>query len=264
MIFYYSATGNTAYVTRELARLTGERHPAVSIPEALSGEKLDIYRDKTLGFLFPIYGWGVPHIVEDFLQRLPAQLFDDKYIWAVCTCGDEAGKGMCQFASMIRKISGREPDLLASVIMPNTYVLMPGFNVDSTAVEEKKLSAAPHRIAALAEKIKARETGVYDVTQGSVPGLRSGLLQNLFYLIWDAKPSRWHVNPDTCISCGKCARICPVRNIQLGDTDQRPVWSTNCLGCCACYHVCPTQSIAYGRTTKGKGQYLFPGYPFKP
>ena len=35
MVYYYSGTGNSAYVARELARMTGQKRPPRSIPEVM-------------------------------------------------------------------------------------------------------------------------------------------------------------------------------------------------------------------------------------
>lgn len=259
MVYYYSGTGNSAYVARELARMTGQKRPPRSIPEVMKGSRLDIYLDKVLGFVFPIYSWGVPPMVLKFVKRLPAALFEGRYVWAVCTCGDEAGLAMRNFSKAIKEVCARQPDLCASVIMPNNYVLLPGFNVDSEEVRDSKLAAAPRRLRQLADLITARTTEVYDVHEGSMPALRS-LVYPLFKR-WGINPGHWKVS-GKCVGCGKCASICPAGNISI-NSQCRPEWGDRCLSCCACFHVCPERAIDYGKMTQGKGQYLFPGYPFR-
>lgn len=260
MIYYYSGTGNSAYVTRELSKLIDEKSSPVSIPSVLDGDGLEIRRDGRIGFVFPIYSWGIPPVVVDFVNRLPAAIFEERYIWAVCTCGDEAGIAMRQFASAVKRIAGRPPHLEMSIIMPNNYVLLPGFNVDSEELASRKLDAASDRLKAIADNILNKASGVYDVHEGSWPSLRTKLVYPLFKR-FGINPNKWKANND-CISCGRCVKICPTSNIVLNEG--QPKWSSNCLSCCACFHVCPQQAISYGSATKGKGQYIFPGYPFKP
>lgn len=45
-----------------------------------------------------------------------------------------------------------EPPRILSVIMPNTYVLMKGFDVDTPEVADAKLKAMPDRVAHIAAK----------------------------------------------------------------------------------------------------------------
>ena len=80
---------------------------------------LDVY--KRQGLVFPIYAWGAPGIVAEFLDAWEQN--NDAYRYGVCTCGDDAGYGM-------EKLRKRFPWNAAwSVAMPNNYI--PMYDVDS-------------------------------------------------------------------------------------------------------------------------------------
>lgn len=252
MILYYSATGNTRYAARLLAeRLQTEAFNILDLPENLA-EKLA--GDDSVGLMFPIYCWGVPPVMRRFVDQLKGPLkstvSDGAYLFAVCTCGDEAGTAMRSLDTLLQKEFGRRANALWSVIMPNTYVMLPGFDVDSPEVEAEKLSKAPGRLSEIASLVRERKDGVYDVVQGSMPRLRSALFP--VFEKWGVNTKWWNVS-DACIGCGKCAANCPAHNITL--QDGRPVWGSNCFSCCACYHCCPVNAISYASFTKGKGQY---------
>ena len=247
MIFYYSATGNTRFAARYLAAKLSQR--AVDILENSDTPRID----GTVGLMFPIYCWGIPPVVSKFIDKLMPEITSDMYIWAACTCGDEAGVAMKKLDRIIKNSRGRGLDAVWSVIMPNTYVLLPGFDVDSPEVEKAKLEAAPGRLDRIAGYIEKHETGIYDVRQGSMPALRSAIFP--LFEKWGVSAKRWHVS-DACVGCGKCQRICPARNIRLADG--RPDWGNRCFSCCACYHCCPEKAISYANFTKGKSQYLCP------
>ncbi|MCH5218180.1 MAG: EFR1 family ferrodoxin [Muribaculaceae bacterium] len=248
MIYYYSATGNTAAAARYLANTLGQS--AVDIlkdsPESpLPGD------DEPIGIMFPIYCWGIPPVVTEFLHhRLLHQVSGSRYLWGVCTCGDEAGTAMRELNQAVKAARGREADALWSVIMPNTYVMLPGFDTDSAEVEKAKLAAAPRRLDAIAAKINERARGLYDVKEGSFPRLRSAIFPA--FRRWGVNTAWWHVS-DACIGCGRCASVCPADNLTMADN--RPVWGRRCFSCCACYHCCPTHAISYASFTKGKSQY---------
>lgn len=251
MIFYYSATGNSRFAAESLGRLLDSEIKNILYPEALEYIPRE---DETVGFVFPIYCWGVPPVVSRFVDMMGARLHKGSFVWGVCTCGDEAGIAMKLFSSRIEKARGNEADALFSLIMPNTYVLLPGFDVDKKEVEERKLKDAPSRLKDIAEVIKAQSRGVYDVHQGSMAALRTRMIFPLFEK-WGVFPKYWRAS-DICIGCGKCAAICPARNIQM--KDRRPEWGNNCFSCCACFHVCPVNAVSYGKITRGKSQYLCP------
>lgn len=244
MIAYFSGTGNSRFVASKLA------------------EKLDAQVNKILdssfnkgeveGLVFPIYSWGIPPVILQFVSEKSDALAAN--VWVVCTCGDETGNAPKQLKKALEKV-GKRMVAFWSVQMPNDYVLLPGFTVDSQEVEEKKLQLAPARIDAIAELIRKQDWR-FDYVSGSMPAVRS-LVWPLFKR-WGINPKLWRFT-DACIGCGKCAQVCPVSNIQMvdgeSDTKKHPHWGDNCLSCTACFHVCPTNAVQYGKITDKKKQY---------
>lgn len=248
MIYYYSATGNTRYSALLLGKLL-----QTGVADILDSRIPEPHDDESVGFMFPIYCWGVPPVVMDFISNHPELFSSDSYLWAACTCGDEAGTAMKSLDRIFLKLRGKRADALFSVIMPNTYVLLPGFDVDKPEVEKSKLNAAPGRLEEIARVIESQNSGVYDVKEGSLPGLRSSIFP--IFEKWGVTPKWWHVF-DACVGCGKCASVCPASNIRMEAS--RPSWGDRCFSCCACYHCCPVRAISYSWFTNGKSQYHGP------
>lgn len=250
MIYFYSATGNTRYAAEFLGR-------------RLNGEIIDVIRDKDavstpvksewVGFMFPIYCWGVPPVMQRFVSEKIKHVPKDTYLWIIATCGDDCGTALRTLNELIVKGRGRGADAIFTLIMPNTYVLLPGFDVDSKTVEQEKLRKAPELLSRMADAIEAEESGIYDVKEGSVPRLKSALFP--LFEKWGVRPKLWKAS-DACIGCGKCAAICPASNIEM--KEKRPVWGRNCYSCCGCFHVCPVKAVSYGKITLSKSQYLCP------
>lgn len=251
MLFYYSGTGNSRYVAEMLSRSLDE--PLVSITSV--DARSVVFTGNTLGFIFPVYSWGVPPIVLAFIKGLNYEFIErinNKDVWMCCSCGDETGKAPQMFIKAFRK-RGIDAKGAWSVIMPNNYVLLPGFDVDSLEIRKRKLKEAPARIADIASKVRRGKMEI-DVTSGSLPSLRSAVYP--LFVRFGISTRKWSVS-DACISCGKCVSVCPVHNIRL--ENGRPSWGKNCLSCCACYHYCQVKAINYGNVTQGKGQYFFNG-----
>lgn len=200
----------------------------------------------------PVYSWGIPPIVIKFVEGMKPEILALAYF--VLTCGDETGLAPDMLIKRVGRIKNALPPAIWSIIMPNNYVLLPGFDVDTKEVEARKLAEAPARIEHIASRISAGER-VVDVHRGSWPATKTRLVYPLFRR-WGIFPSKFRAT-EACISCGKCIRHCPVGNISA-DEKGRPLWGPNCTSCLACYHVCPVNAVQYGNATRNKGQYFFP------
>ncbi len=50
----------------------------------------------------------------------------------------------------------------------------------------------------------------------------------------------------SCIGCGRCARLCPADAIAM-DAQRRPHWiRERCFACLGCLRGCPVEAITYG------------------
>lgn len=253
MVLYFSGTGNSRFVAESLCEILDET--CLNITRTNPFEVS--FAGKYLIFVFPIYSWGVPPIVNKFIEDLSEKfitetLTSDVRISAVCTCGDETGMAPKLFEKTAKK-RGFQIGGIWSVIMPNTYVLLPGFDVDTKEIEKDKLKKAPARIKDIADKIKTNDFR-QDYIAGKNPHLKTRLVFPLFKK-WGIFPNKWYWT-EKCISCGKCSGVCPVNNIEM--KGGHPQWGENCLSCLVCYHICPVKAIEYGKLTKHKGQYICP------
>ena len=254
MIYYFSGTGNSLHVARHLADALGER---LCPMQSISGFPFEGEEEALVGLVFPVYAWGIPNVVESFAKHLLSHFHEREprrapYLYAVMTCGDDMG-----YADRILEAAlGRKLDAAFSVLMPNVYVCLPGFDVDSKEVCKKKLRQEETRVEEIAGCIRERRQ-VRMLTRGSFPRTKTYVLRPLFnrFLVTD---KYFRVDASRCISCGRCSKMCPVGNILItplqGDREL-PQWQSHCTGCLACYHACPYHAINFGSATQGKGQY---------
>lgn len=241
MIYYFSGTGNSLFVAQQLAEQTATEIAAIA--EISKGKPMPPVDDVT-GIVYPVFAWAPPHMVLDFVARY---LKPTGYLYAVCTCGEEAGRPM----KRLEKVLGRKLDSAFSITMPNNYII--GFDVDARQVVEQKLAAAEEKIAAIAQVVNSRKSGVYDVCEGPLAGVKSSLVPPFFNTFaLSAKPF-WVEN--SCNGCKRCETVCPTRNIHV---ENKPSWGNECTYCLACLHHCPVQAIQRGRGTKQKGRYVNP------
>lgn len=240
MIFYFSGTGNSAWVARQLAE--GQNEELLSIAMEIDRNKAyKLKEGEKVGFVFPVYAWGPPKIVLRFIHQL--KLDKPGYLFFVCTCGDDTGRTAQIFSSAVTR-KGWQCVAGYSVTMPNTYVSLPGFDVDDKDIETQKVQNAVARVRFINEEITSRaQMKQYNCHEGALPFTKSYLLRPLFNAFL-MSPKPFHAT-EACIGCKKCEKVCPVGNITVTD---RPVWGGNCTQCLACYHVCPSScSPAHSR-----------------
>lgn len=79
MIFYFSATGNSQHAANKTADFNEN---IVSISEALKTKNTEFnIHDGKLGIVFPVYFFGVPQAVMDFINRAVINLKEKTYVY---------------------------------------------------------------------------------------------------------------------------------------------------------------------------------------
>lgn len=240
MIFYFSGTGNSAWAARQLARLTEDE--AYDIANRNELPSLD--DAKQIGFVFPVYAWGAPQIMTEFVKKLPKF---QGFTFGVCTCGGDAGLTMKQFSKRYFLSSSY------SLLMPNNYII--GSDTDEESEIHQKIAAAREELEQMAREIRRREQ-VYRVHEGALAGIKSHLINVGFNRF--ARSAKPFFAGENCNGCGQCARNCPASAISL--RDGRPAWAAQCFQCLRCINECPRQAIQYGKATAGRRRYTIRAY----
>jgi len=270
MILWFSGTGNSRFAAERLAAHLQEQMMELT-PQLLS-KPVKPGNTSRIIWVFPVYSWGVPPYIRTVIKNILIDGITTEITHhLVVTCGDDTGLTAGMWRKDIKK-RGWKCGSAFSIQMPNNYVCMKGFDVDPSKLEKEKLQDAPVRIAEVATAIlDSEKSGIYvsDMVKGSFALFKSKVIYPWF-VRYAMSPKPFHYT-DACISCGKCAAICPLDNIIMttGSTAsgnnnilprprRYPQWGDNCAGCLACYHVCPKHAVEYGNKTIGKGQYLNP------
>lgn len=252
MIVWFSGTGNSRAVAECLAGHLGE--PLLRIDASYAHSVRSIGQQERIIWVGPVYAWRIAPVVEQALRDMPAEAGAGAVHWLVATCGDDVGETPLYWRRCIAE-RGWQSGAVFSVPMPNTYVFLPGFDVDRPELVRAKLEAMPGRVASIGRAIAGGETDVDWVNPGSFPGLKSRVLCPPFRSRL-MRPEGFKVSADRCVGCGSCARVCPLDNIRLVEPDRRPVWGSECAFCTACYQVCPVHAVSHGLWSRGKGQQM--------
>ena len=257
MIFYFSGCGNSKHVAETIA--AGLNDNLVFIPEAAREGRYEyeLAEGERLGFVFPIYSWALPQLVLDFVKKMTIKVGPSTgsgtlpYTYFACTCGDNCGLTEKVFRKAVEE-KGWHLSACFSVQMPETYIGMPGFKLDTEKNAQLKIDRADDTMMRNIPRLIDNEC-FSEIVKGSLPWLKTYLVNPGFnkYATDDSK----YCVSEACIHCGKCVETCPLKNITL--EDGHPKWHGHCTMCMGCYHHCPVNAIQYGKATVGKGQYVF-------
>ncbi len=256
MIFYFSGTGNSKWIAREVSVYQQEKMISIA-DETASRDAMLHYtlgESEIIGFVFPVYSWAPPAIVLEFIKKISFTNYQNHYIFFICSCGDEAGLTLQIMKESVYTKNWKWKAGF-SVIMPNNYVSLPGFDTDPKELEQKKLREAVGEVQRINGILSDRTEMHFECKKGSLAFLKSRIINPLFNKFQvTAKP---FYATDDCIACGLCEKDCPTHNIKV---DGKPIWGDHCTSCLACYNICPRHAINYGKATIKKHQYFHPDY----
>ena len=250
-IYYFSGTGNSLYVAKALAK---KLHDCDIIPIARIWN-LDtiIATSETIGFVFPMYSYGLPDIVNQFLSRV--NLDAATYVFTVVTRGGAQGCALHRVDEILRERNYHQ-NLGFYVDMPSNMIHL--HDLISKEKQKKLHKQANKKVEKIITSVLRRKSkGDKDklfvrsfALSSSKSFLESVHKNDVSFLV-----------DKNCIACGFCARVCPVDNIIM--MGNRPQWQHHCQSCLACLHWCPKESIQYRKKTIGKQRYHHPDVTFK-
>ncbi|MCX7747943.1 MAG: EFR1 family ferrodoxin [Clostridia bacterium] len=246
-IFYFTGTGNSLMVARDLADEMGGAS-LVAIPQAVNDGELHL-KDACVGIIFPVFYWGIPLIVRKFIEKL--KLDGVKYIFAVATYGGYAGGALDQISKLLIK-KGSKLDAGFFVKLPENYIL--SYNIPKEAEQDRQLKIGKQKVKKIAEAVEKQDKqGIEKRVTGIFKFLTPIFYKRVYRFHEDGKKF-W--TQDSCNGCGTCKKVCPVKNIEMDN--RKPRWGDCCEQCLACIHWCPKKAIELSNKTLKRGRYQNP------
>ena len=244
-LFYFSATGNSLVLARDLAAALPEAQ-LFSIPQVIHGE-IDLDADN-IGLIFPVFYCGLPRIVSDFIKKLDP--YKSKYLFVVCSYGGYAGSTLQETQEQLQKV-GVVMNAGYQVNLPGNYIV--NYEANRKDRQEKLFRSEKETVRQIAEDIKAQKNR--KVKQG---GLLNKITKSIYHSNLRKFPTldKNFTAGDQCNGCGICERVCPVENIRMEDC--KPKWKGNCEHCLACIQWCPREAIEYSSRSIGRKRYHHP------
>ncbi|MGE5677948.1 MAG: EFR1 family ferrodoxin [Pseudomonadota bacterium] len=278
-IYYFSGTGNSLVVARDIAgRINGKLIPVSSV---IDNETIKPDGD-IIGVVFPVYNQGIPFIIKRLVDKMDN--LDKKYIFAICTCGGSPCLSLEYLGKLIMAKKG-ELSVGFSVKMPYNYIsptfvlkdFLKSFTLRETSLEKQQEMVRDweRKVEIVSQFINARKKGKCETSARLIEhsidlfNLREVLQKAVWLKVAGfEEPTGLTFQEsiqlmdhgfkcdDKCIGCNTCSRVCSVKNIKM--VDGRPVWQHRCEQCFACLQWCPKEAIQFGSKTSGQKRYHHP------
>lgn len=251
MVLYFSATGNTRFIAKEVAK--GLDDDCIDLlPLIKKGGGQTLRSDKPFVICAPVYVCEMPRFLASFLRK---QILEgNKDVYFIFTSGGYAGISGTLAGSIIRHKNMNYMGH-AEFKMPRNYIISESYPLLEEDEILERIRDSKSRIPQVVETIR---------NGGRLKARYVFLLEKAVTLpfnpIWVKyrQPAEDFYATDKCIGCGACVKLCPLNNIEL--SEGRPVWTDSCAHCMACIGNCPVEAIEYGDITKTKYRYTFIKY----
>lgn len=231
VIFCFTSTGNSLYTAKKLAEKIDGKVIPMNI-EAIQS------KEKVIGFVFPVYYWGLPRIVERFVKQLEIT-GKDTYVFAVTPCGGPIF-GMLGSLKKILQAKGVRLHYGTKLVSVSNY--LPEYEAKDSDKLRRKVD---DKIIKIADAVNRRECNRIQ---------RFTILNKTIYRMFpDEYSDRHFIVMPTCTGCKTCQKVCPVSNIKI--EGKKPEFQHKCEHCLACVHNCPACAIDWKQETQGKNRY---------
>ncbi|MDP4094316.1 MAG: EFR1 family ferrodoxin [Bacillota bacterium] len=248
VIYYFTGTGNSLAVTRDLVQEIGGDVEAIPIMKLLHQETIAVDAD-IAGVVYPAWLHHIPPMVEEFIRKA---LIKSTYIFAVCLFAVKPYNSIFNLNSLLEQ-KGRKLDAGFSIAMGGKYILLKDLTF-SEDENSKRFVQEKVKVKEIAKCIKKRESvgieGQYDESDKDISEKLIYAHRNVYKVVEKFRQT------DDCDMCGICVDVCPRDNLKL--TQNKLTWGENCDYCLACLHWCPKSAIQNGEITPKSRRHHHP------
>jgi ferredoxin len=225
---YFSPTGTGKRVLQAIGKGLGAPITEVDLtpPDAETRDLPDV-SDSLVLCCAPVYGGTIPVEAERRLARLTG---DGAPVVLVALYGNRAFDNTLLVMRRVAEASGFQAVAAAAFIGEHSY------STEALPIAHGRPDAADlAKAVEFGQKVAAKLAGVdspANAVLAAVPGVDA---VNVRTKRMGFAPT---TDPDVCVLCGTCARVCPTGVVTV--TDEVTTDAADCINCMACVKACPT------------------------
>ncbi|MBL3540224.1 EFR1 family ferrodoxin [Aminivibrio sp.] len=229
--YFFSGTGNTLLAARAVAGRLREGGKRVRLRRMEKGF-VPFQDDGTaLGIAVTVAMFSTYPFAWEFLEKLPDG--GGRGAFLVSTMGQTSG-GLRPAMKKLFTSKHYTPLGAREFVMPSNY----NNTTIPVAANREKIETMERDAALFAESL----------LEGRAVWEGGNILSPLFYRLsrrqwpWRLMRKKYPLTVDRgkCIKCGKCARLCPAKNIRMAEY---PEFLDHCVSCQRCVAFCPPMAI---------------------
>lgn len=252
-MLYFSGTGNTAFVIKELEKHWEKNELSYT---TINMESFDESHIETIDqsdvilFAYPVHGSMAPMFVWEFVRKY-APHFDGKKGVVLATQWFFSGDGGAYMARILKKCN---MDVIAidHFKMNNNISDFPMLKINNGTENNKMIRRLTQEIELFALDFI---NGKYVKIGNSFGSMLLGAMQRIPFSKWERKLSQnVKIDSGLCTLCNLCVEQCPTKNLTNSGTAIEQ--NGNCTLCYRCVNRCPVAAISIMGKNKPKKQYL--------
>lgn len=230
--YFFSGTGNTYLVVKEMADLFKEEGVEVNLFRIENVRPEDIDSSHTIGLGFPVAAQSTYKFIWDFLENLPDAQGTE--IFMIDTLAQMSGGLVGPLKKYLEK---RGYKTIGSM-----EIKMPGNWFPGKIDENKNREIISGGLKKAREYAKSLINGQAEWKSQSIfSDLISSISRSNFAWNFFANMGKkFRVDRDKCKQCNLCVKLCPIGNIEMNDY---PEFLDKCQQCMRCISLCPTGAI---------------------
>lgn len=244
LIYYFTGTGNSLRIANLAAQELEQAGYKVLLSDiTANGRKVkssistEHNESEIIGFVSPVYGFGLPQMVAKFFRKFPRSRTHQKSFIFIASAGNE---GICVLqAAFHLKRKGYDLTFARAFRLVSNWIMfetLPDKETQKNVFDENEKLLKEHmkEIINGGKSVKYFHSNIF-------AAILPGIVYYAFVLFGRQFLGKMFATNAKCNSCKYCFKHCPNKTIKW--VENRPYWGWHCQQCFRCINLCPNGAI---------------------